>query len=117
MIISLQIHVTDPLLLGACTITEYDKVKSLPSNFIAIGDATMIVNPLYGQGCGKVMIGLLLLDQMLRKTAPRQFSPTFGQEFFKGLKVRTAGLWDTSKFAGASYSLCARAIYPDVISS
>ncbi|TFK96539.1 hypothetical protein BDV98DRAFT_597446 [Pterulicium gracile] len=89
--------------LGACTITEYDKVKSLPSNFIAIGDATMIVNPLYGQGCGKVMIGLLLLDQMLRKTAPRQFSPTFGQEFFKGLKVRTAGLWDTSKFADYGY--------------
>lgn len=89
--------------LGACTITEYDKVKNLPSNFIAIGDATMIVNPLYGQGCGKVMVGLLLLDQMLRKTTSGQFDPAFSSKFFKGLKKRTAGLWETSKVADYGY--------------
>ncbi|KAK0195803.1 hypothetical protein F5146DRAFT_997316 [Armillaria mellea] len=55
---------------------RYEKAVNLPSNWVALGDSVMRVNPVYGQGCTKAFFGALCLNTLLReldRDSPRLF--------------------------------------------
>ncbi|KAK0466719.1 uncharacterized protein EV420DRAFT_1260875 [Desarmillaria tabescens] len=61
---------------------RYDKAVNLPTNWIAIGDSVMKVNPLFGQGVAKALLGAICLNTLLQKCAatgaiPKDFSTKF----------------------------------------
>ncbi|KAF8577656.1 hypothetical protein K439DRAFT_1396440 [Ramaria rubella] len=82
---------------------EYHRMKGLPSNFIAIGDSVMQMNPMRGQGATKACIEAITLNALLSrcKTIPgkvRDSLPaTFGPKFFSAQASRTGFTWDIYK--------------------
>ncbi|KAH8832233.1 hypothetical protein DL96DRAFT_1767043 [Flagelloscypha sp. PMI_526] len=71
---------------------QYHLCKSLPPNFIAIGDSVMRVNPIYGQGCSKATIGAVVLHSLLQKCGT-SISSDFSQRFFNVQHVKTEAIW------------------------
>ncbi|KZT31770.1 hypothetical protein SISSUDRAFT_1056272 [Sistotremastrum suecicum HHB10207 ss-3] len=89
-----------------CYFTKYhDVLDKVPTNFIAIGDSVMRLNPARSQGCTKAMIGAATLSGVLNQTMP--FFDTessdvylpkdFGKKFWKRHSDRIAPLWTESK--------------------
>ncbi|KAG7444011.1 uncharacterized protein BT62DRAFT_934602 [Guyanagaster necrorhizus] len=77
---------------------RFDKAVNLPPNWIAIGDSVMKVNPLFGQGVVKALMGAICLNTLLQKrdaTAgiPRDFSA----EFFEMQGNKISPFWDADK--------------------
>ncbi|KAK0202373.1 hypothetical protein DFS33DRAFT_1476019 [Desarmillaria ectypa] len=61
---------------------RYEKAVNLPANWIAIGDSVMKLNPLFGQGVVKALLGAICLNTLLQKyyaisTIPKDFSTKF----------------------------------------
>ncbi|EJD40361.1 hypothetical protein AURDEDRAFT_139022 [Auricularia subglabra TFB-10046 SS5] len=82
----------------ACHKIHYERLhKDLPRNFIAIGDASLRVNPRFGQGVAKCAIGVTTLDTLLRMVSPTQSH--FGATFFRKMEDRTGHIWDGTRFA------------------
>ncbi|TFL01115.1 hypothetical protein BDV98DRAFT_593521 [Pterulicium gracile] len=93
--------------LASCFQLQYDRLSNCPSNFIAIGDSVMVLNPIFGQGCVKGMAGILTLDSMLRSepsSASGRLSPSFSQRFFKKQAERTHHFWEANKAKDYAYS-------------
>ncbi|KAK0489400.1 hypothetical protein IW261DRAFT_412742 [Armillaria novae-zelandiae] len=77
---------------------RYDKAVNLPENWIAIGDSIMRVNPLFGQGVTKALLGSICLNTLLQKykavgTLPKDFSTTF----FELQSNKISPIWDADK--------------------
>ncbi|KAJ7815187.1 hypothetical protein B0H14DRAFT_3878445 [Mycena olivaceomarginata] len=72
---------------------------TLPSNFIAVGDSNLQLNPVYGQGFAKAMLNAITLNSLLHsldsgvQTLPQDFSA----RYFKTNASRTGGLWDATR--------------------
>ncbi|TFL01388.1 hypothetical protein BDV98DRAFT_568020 [Pterulicium gracile] len=86
------------LQFSECFWLQYHKSRgsNLPSNFIAVGDAVAVINPIFGQGCGKAMADILLLDRMLRHDSGIT-SPTFSTRFFRDQAKHIQPMWDMTK--------------------
>ncbi|THU97455.1 hypothetical protein K435DRAFT_778036 [Dendrothele bispora CBS 962.96] len=78
----------------------------LPSNWIAIGDSVCVVNPIYGQGGTKAMIGAVSLNstlhQLYKKSRTEQEKQTFlpqdfSQRFFRTQANKIASIWMGNK--------------------
>ncbi|TFL02249.1 hypothetical protein BDV98DRAFT_566962 [Pterulicium gracile] len=91
--------------LASCTQINYHQLTSYASNFVAIGDAVMVLNPIFGQGCVKVMAGILTLNNMLRneQASSRRLSAAFSERFFAMQAERTQPLWLSTKAADYGY--------------
>ncbi|KAL5511076.1 hypothetical protein ACEPAH_4291 [Sanghuangporus vaninii] len=79
---------------------RYERAPYIPSNFVAVGDAVMRVNPTYGQGCSKAAIGAITLDSLLRRPSMLRSTTIpqgFGRKFFKFHSSRIASTWDGTK--------------------
>ncbi|THH06443.1 hypothetical protein EW145_g4086 [Phellinidium pouzarii] len=79
---------------------RFERAPYVPSNFIAIGDAVMRVNPVFGQGCSKATIGALALDGFLKSSSYANLTTIpagFGREFFKMHKNKIESIWDGTK--------------------
>ncbi|KAJ6569416.1 hypothetical protein B0H19DRAFT_1257065 [Mycena capillaripes] len=80
----------------------------LPSNFVAIGDSNLQLNPIHGQGFSKVILNGLAFDSLLRsvnsglRSLPREFSA----RYFKKNATYTQGLWDATKLHDYGTSSC-----------
>ncbi|KAJ6560732.1 hypothetical protein B0H10DRAFT_2118816 [Mycena sp. CBHHK59/15] len=68
---------------------RYHQATNLPSNWIALGDSAMTLNPLFGEGCTKAFRSALALHKVLRtslttsgNTLPSYFSTKFFAEQF-----------------------------------
>ncbi|KAJ6601586.1 hypothetical protein B0H10DRAFT_1923651 [Mycena sp. CBHHK59/15] len=68
---------------------RYHQGTNLPSNWIALGDSAMTLNPLFGEGCTKAFRCALVLHKVLRQalttsgnTLPSDFSTKFFAEQF-----------------------------------
>ncbi|KIJ35409.1 hypothetical protein M422DRAFT_262371 [Sphaerobolus stellatus SS14] len=72
---------------------QYAKAKGLPSNFIAIGDSVMQLNPIKGQGASKACAEVVSLNKLLLDVKGNTLPSDFGQNFFKLQATRTGGLW------------------------
>ncbi|KAF5384504.1 hypothetical protein D9757_006479 [Collybiopsis confluens] len=80
---------------------QYHKVGNLPINFTAIGDSVLSVDPLYGQGCTKAMLGAVALHTVLAQSATQKDSgelpPDFSNRFFKEHFNKTDSFWQTTR--------------------
>ncbi|KAJ7785634.1 hypothetical protein B0H16DRAFT_1400210 [Mycena metata] len=87
---------------------EYHRVpaRNLPSNFVAIGDATLQLNPLHGQGFAKAMLNGIALDALLRSLNTTSLPRDFSAKFFKKNAVYTKGLWDATRLQDYAYPTC-----------
>ncbi|KAJ7680899.1 hypothetical protein DFH06DRAFT_1464974 [Mycena polygramma] len=80
---------------------EYHRLPatSLPSNFVAIGDANLQLNPVHGQGFSKIILNSLALNTLLTTMDPSlpKLPRDFASRYFKNNAVYTHGLWDTTR--------------------
>ncbi|KIK61241.1 hypothetical protein GYMLUDRAFT_166904 [Collybiopsis luxurians FD-317 M1] len=77
---------------------QYHKVANLPINFAALGDSVLSVNPLYGQGCTKAMLGAIALYTTLAQSeTPEELPPDFSERYFKEHFNKTDSLWQTTR--------------------
>ncbi|KAJ7785069.1 hypothetical protein DFH07DRAFT_786608, partial [Mycena maculata] len=81
---------------------------SLPSNFVAIGDANIQLNPVYGQGFAKIILNNIALNTLLNKIDPKllQLPRNFSVRYFKDNAVHTNGLWDATRFHDYGFPNC-----------
>ncbi|KAJ6544473.1 hypothetical protein B0H19DRAFT_1267731 [Mycena capillaripes] len=70
---------------------------TLPSNFVAVGDAHIQLNPVHGQGVAKVMLNAITLSALLHAQALDSLPPDFSAQYFKKNAERTEGLWDATR--------------------
>ncbi|KZT32113.1 hypothetical protein SISSUDRAFT_584852 [Sistotremastrum suecicum HHB10207 ss-3] len=89
-----------------CYIVKYHEIlDKLPTNFIALGDSLLRLNPVRGQGCTKAMVGAAILSSLLHKCRPELDANTgsqvlphdFTKNFFKQQHKRTESLWIETK--------------------
>ncbi|KAG8881073.1 hypothetical protein FRB97_000192 [Tulasnella sp. 331] len=74
------------------------KNGTLPNNWVAIGDAVMKLNPVYGQGCSKANVDAITLDAVLRAIPSMNFgTANVSSRFFKAEGPRVTGCWDGTK--------------------
>ncbi|KAG9047419.1 hypothetical protein FS837_002275 [Tulasnella sp. UAMH 9824] len=83
--------------VGPLNWIQWHQAKSLPPNFVAIGDAIMKLNPVYGQGVTKACIDVTTLDAVLRRIPSTLPLPNVSKSFFKREVPRVQGLWDGTK--------------------
>ncbi|KAG8861409.1 hypothetical protein FRB96_002858 [Tulasnella sp. 330] len=70
---------------------------ALPSNWVAVGDAVMKVNPIYGTGCTKAMMDVVTLDSLLHRVPSQQdLAPGFRTS--RNTKANNYG-WSTTDLA------------------
>ncbi|KAG9029093.1 hypothetical protein FRB95_005742 [Tulasnella sp. JGI-2019a] len=71
---------------------------TLPDNWVAVGDASLKLNPVYGQGCTKSMMDAITLDSLLRHLPSKRAIPVgFSGGFFRKANARTEGMWNGTK--------------------
>lgn len=70
-----------------------EAAQALPSNFIAIGDSHMKINPVGGQGLTKAMVGAIVLDACLREERTGRCSGPFATHFFRKLTHKLGPIW------------------------
>ncbi|GJJ10453.1 hypothetical protein Clacol_004679 [Clathrus columnatus] len=99
--------------LGTAVYIQYNLYDNLPSNFIAIGDSVMKVNPIKAVGCTKACIEALSLNGLLNKCYPRKGRKTddhdvlpkdFSKRFFKLQAARTGSSWNSYKAEDYAYA-------------
>ncbi|KAJ7615031.1 hypothetical protein DFH06DRAFT_1240398, partial [Mycena polygramma] len=80
---------------------EYHRLpaKNLPSNFVAIGDANLQLNPSHGQGFSKIILNGLALNTLLTSINPSlpKLPRDFARRYFKNNAAYTHGLWDSTR--------------------
>ncbi|KAF8189174.1 hypothetical protein K438DRAFT_1971821 [Mycena galopus ATCC 62051] len=82
--------------------------NALPSNFIAIGDANLQLNPVHAQGFTKTILNGLALDPLLRSINPDpgNLPRDFSARYFKKNAAHTHGLWDATRLHDYGTSSC-----------
>jgi len=88
---------------------QYHRVPDvLPSNFVAIGDANLQLNPIHGQGFAKIILNGLALNTLLRSINPdlRSLPRDFSARYFKKNAAYTHGLWDATRLHDYGTSSC-----------
>ncbi|KAK7450995.1 hypothetical protein VKT23_012672 [Stygiomarasmius scandens] len=76
--------------------THFELASDLPPNWIAIGDSVCIVNPIYGQGGTKAMVGAVSLNSVLHRMHGKNeqtLSVNFSRQFFNLQAQRIAPIW------------------------
>ncbi|QRW12720.1 FAD-binding domain protein [Ceratobasidium sp. AG-Ba] len=84
-----------------CHKIDYSKAP-LPSNFVAVGDSFLRVNPVYGQGVSKALIDVAslngaLLDAKLSEKQGYSLPDTFSLEMIARQHPRVMHMWDSTK--------------------
>ncbi|KAG8993688.1 hypothetical protein FRB90_000621 [Tulasnella sp. 427] len=83
--------------VGPLNWVRWQMAEGLPPNFIAIGDAIMKLNPVYGQGITKTCIDITTLDAVLRRIQSKLPLPNVSKLFFDREAPRVEGLWDGTR--------------------
>ncbi|KAK0202394.1 hypothetical protein DFS33DRAFT_1339752 [Desarmillaria ectypa] len=81
---------------------RYESAVNLPSNYVAMGDSVMRVNPVYGQGCSKAIFGAVCLQKLLMNSTaiPRDFS----KKYFSVHAEKIKPVWMSLKASDYSFS-------------
>ncbi|KIO16583.1 hypothetical protein M407DRAFT_33763 [Tulasnella calospora MUT 4182] len=83
--------------VGPLNWIRWHQAKNLPPNFVAVGDAIMKLNPVYGQGITKACMDATTLDAILRRIPPSLPLSNVSKPFFNREASRVQGLWDGTK--------------------
>ncbi|KAJ7681973.1 hypothetical protein DFH06DRAFT_1463838 [Mycena polygramma] len=72
---------------------------ALPSNFIPVGDASLQLNPIHGQGVAKVILNGITLNYLLNsvKQGSACLPPDFAALYFKNSRPGLEALWDATR--------------------
>jgi hypothetical protein len=80
----------------------HDHPSSLPVNFVALGDASKKLNPVFGQGMAKTMVEATTLDAVLRASTDSAIGPTY----FTKAAHRTGSVWTSTKIGDYANDTC-----------
>ncbi|KAK0501744.1 hypothetical protein EDD18DRAFT_1317883 [Armillaria luteobubalina] len=80
---------------------RYERAVNLPSNWVALGDSVMRVNPIYGQGCSKAIFGAICLDQLLRNAT--EIPKGFSKKYFSIHVENIRPIWEALKVSDYSF--------------
>ncbi|KAF7310430.1 hypothetical protein HMN09_00585000 [Mycena chlorophos] len=90
----------DPINLNLLTFIQYHLLRpgSLPSNFAAVGDAFLFLNPVHGQGFAKAMLNGITLNSLLHSVPNCTSLPSnFSTRYFSDSAGIMNGLWDATR--------------------
>ncbi|KIK62617.1 hypothetical protein GYMLUDRAFT_506111 [Collybiopsis luxurians FD-317 M1] len=80
------------------TYIRYHQAVNIPCNFVASGDSVMSVDPIFGQGATKALLGAILLQTILAKTGSAEKIPVeFSDCYFKEHSNKTDWLWQATR--------------------
>ncbi|KIL56901.1 hypothetical protein M378DRAFT_88651 [Amanita muscaria Koide BX008] len=79
------------------TYTPFHLAANMPSNWVALGDSVMHVNPIFGQGIAKAFLGTASLNTLLHEVHPDCVPKTFAKTFFDMQATKIEPLWDSVK--------------------
>ena len=74
-------------------LVRYHTLKSLPDNFLAIGDSACVTNPAYGWGVNRAGVTAVTLAGALDSLEGTGIPQGFAKKFFKAVDLRTAWAW------------------------
>ncbi|THU97258.1 hypothetical protein K435DRAFT_857772 [Dendrothele bispora CBS 962.96] len=84
--------------------THFELASDLPANWIALGDSVSRVNPVFGQGGTKAMMGAVSLNTVLQELhTSKKIPEDFSQRFFNIQAGKLKPLWAGNKMADYSY--------------
>ncbi|KAI0698024.1 hypothetical protein BC835DRAFT_1413354 [Cytidiella melzeri] len=92
-----------PLKIRPCSYIRYQDVPNMPSNFIALGDSFLQLNPIYAQGCSKAMMGAITLNALLTQVTPvvscgkDALPDDFSHKYFSHVGDHGDALWESTK--------------------
>ncbi|KAJ8472462.1 hypothetical protein ONZ45_g16642 [Pleurotus djamor] len=95
-----------PLKIPAPSYVQYHHhIATLPSNFLAIGDSEMQLNPIFAQGCSKALFGAMTLNAILheRNTSGEFHSKEIGKAYFKRSQSTLDDIWTSTKAIDYGY--------------
>ncbi|KAG9227186.1 hypothetical protein PLEOSDRAFT_1106212 [Pleurotus ostreatus PC15] len=97
-----------PLKIPAPSFVQYHKITHLlPSNFIAIGDSEMQLNPLFAQGCSKALFSAMTLNTVLHNrvasNSPNQIPKDFSTLYFQRSHNTLEDIWKSTKAIDYGY--------------
>ncbi|KAJ6459525.1 hypothetical protein C8R45DRAFT_552205 [Mycena sanguinolenta] len=79
----------------------------LPSNFIALGDASLQLNPGHGQGFSKAVMNGMALNSLLHANSGASCLPRdFSARYFKNSRARMNALWDGTRLHDYGSPFC-----------
>lgn len=81
---------------------RYERAVNLPSNWVALGDSVMRVNPVFGQGCSKAFFGAICLNKLLVNST--EIAQDFSKKYFSIHAEKIKPLWTSLKASDYSYS-------------
>ncbi|KAF7344200.1 hypothetical protein MVEN_01710500 [Mycena venus] len=76
---------------------RYHQATNLPSNWVAMGDSVMTLNPLFSEGCTKAFRGALALHNVLRAIAGTTLPSNFSTKFFAEHFDKTDLMWQNTR--------------------
>ncbi|KAF8507660.1 hypothetical protein JB92DRAFT_2958600 [Gautieria morchelliformis] len=92
------------LRLSPCSFIKYHTAPNIPSNFVAVGDSLLQLNPAFGQGCSKAAIQVTALNALLsRPHRPSYLPDDFSQTFFRRSAEYLEPVWDATKAIDYGY--------------
>ncbi|KAF8221557.1 hypothetical protein L208DRAFT_1327277 [Tricholoma matsutake] len=84
--------------LSSLSYIKYHQARNLPDNYIAIGDSILRVNPIYGHGCSKAIMGAVTLNTVLKSTDSQNYLPVdFSKRFFDAQAAKIDPIWEGTK--------------------
>ncbi|THU91057.1 hypothetical protein K435DRAFT_863771 [Dendrothele bispora CBS 962.96] len=84
--------------------THFELASDLPANWIASGDSVSRVNPVFGQGGTKAMMGAVSLNNILQEFHMSRIIPEdFSRRFFNDQAGKLKPLWAGNKMIDYSY--------------
>ncbi|KIL58812.1 hypothetical protein M378DRAFT_15278 [Amanita muscaria Koide BX008] len=83
--------------------TLFHRAENMPSNWVAIGDSVMTINPIFAQGISKIFLGLAPLNSMLHQEGPDQLTRDFAKKFFNAQAEKLEPHWGAVKGIDYNY--------------
>ncbi|KAJ7269901.1 hypothetical protein C8J57DRAFT_1323879 [Mycena rebaudengoi] len=84
--------------LAPTSYVQYHRATNLPSNWVALGDSVMTLNPLFSEGCTKAFKGALSLHNVLRAASGNNVLPSnFSTKFFAEHFDKTDLMWQNTR--------------------
>ncbi|KAF8624200.1 hypothetical protein AX17_007189 [Amanita inopinata Kibby_2008] len=83
--------------------TRYHLAANMPNNWVALGDSIMRINPIFGQGINKALLGVVSLNTLLHEVRIRdqgdgaKLPRDFARRFFDAQAGKIEPIWDGVK--------------------
>ncbi|KAM6501579.1 hypothetical protein JOM56_001556 [Amanita muscaria] len=77
--------------------TAFHRAGNMPSNWIAVGDSIMTINPMSAQGISKVLLGVATLNSLLHQQGPGRLTENFANQFFHTQAEKIEPMWRSVK--------------------